>query len=100
MLAGKKGGSVPSVDQIEAEFWRLVETPAPGKVVETLYGSDLDSGRHGSGFPLPVWRGTPTDAKGKPIKMDAHCKVRQGSQLQSCLWRLFMGTCAHESDQD
>lgn len=33
----------PSTDELEAEFWRLVE--APERMVETLYGSDLDSGR-------------------------------------------------------
>jgi hypothetical protein len=25
-------------------------------VIESLYGQDLDSGHHGSGFPLPEWR--------------------------------------------
>lgn len=36
---------MPSVVQIEGEFWRLLEAPVSGRVVETLYGSDLDSGR-------------------------------------------------------
>ena len=40
--------------QVEAEFWRIVE--APDVRVESLYGQDLDSGHHGSGFPLPEWR--------------------------------------------
>ena len=44
----------PSVEQIEAEFWRIVESPE--EVVESLYGQDVDSGHHGSGFPLPLWR--------------------------------------------
>ncbi|KAK9803401.1 hypothetical protein WJX72_006240 [[Myrmecia] bisecta] len=44
----------PSVDEIEAEFWRIVETP--DEVVESLYGQDLDSGHHGSGLPLPPFR--------------------------------------------
>ena len=44
----------PSVAEIEAEFWRLVETGSP--TVESLYGQDIDSGLHGSGFPLPEWR--------------------------------------------
>jgi len=47
-------GPAPSVDQIEAEFWRIVETP--DAVYESLYGQDLDSGHHGSGFPLPPFR--------------------------------------------
>eukprot|EP00983_Pelagomonas_calceolata_P041873 1138242-Pelagomonas_calceolata.AAC.3 len=37
----------PKIEEIEAEFWRLVESPVAGRVVETLYGSDLDSGRTG-----------------------------------------------------
>ncbi|MEW5310086.1 MAG: hypothetical protein WDW38_001916 [Sanguina aurantia] len=61
----------PCVEEIEAEFWRVVERPEPGQVVETLYGSDLDSGKHGSGFPLPPWRGIPTDAtNGSQLAMD------------------------------
>lgn len=44
----------PSVEEVEAEFWRIVE--APDGPVESLYGQDLDSGHHGSGFPLPEWR--------------------------------------------
>jgi hypothetical protein len=35
----------PSIAELEAEFWRIIETASPGKV-ETLYGSDLDSGRY------------------------------------------------------
>lgn len=35
----------PCVEEIEAEFWRVVERPEPGQIVETLYGSDLDSGK-------------------------------------------------------
>ncbi|PSC70309.1 lysine-specific demethylase JMJ16 [Micractinium conductrix] len=44
----------PSIEQIEAEFWRIVESPE--QPVESLYGQDVDSGHHGSGFPLPLWR--------------------------------------------
>lgn len=40
--------------QMEAEFWRIVESP--DVPVASLYGQDLDSGHHGSGFPLPAWR--------------------------------------------
>lgn len=40
------------------------------KVVETLYGSDLDSGRHGSGFPLPAWRALPTQRVNFPRPSD------------------------------
>jgi hypothetical protein len=44
----------PSVEEIEAEFWRIVESEDSHH--EALYGQDLDSGHHGSGFPLPEWR--------------------------------------------
>ena len=44
----------PSVEEVEAEFWRIVEDPT--EVVPSLYGQDLDSGHHGSGFPLPPLR--------------------------------------------
>jgi hypothetical protein len=37
------GEGSPSVMELEAEFWRIVEDPSLD--VETLYGSDLDSGR-------------------------------------------------------
>ncbi len=36
---------------------------------------DLDSGRHGSGFPLPPWRGIPRDSNTKErIRLDAHAQ--------------------------
>eukprot|EP00884_Botryococcus_braunii_P001080 jgi/Botrbrau1/10973/Bobra.0383s0027.1 len=47
-------GPEPSIEEQEAEFWRIVEDP--DETVESLYGQDLDSGHHGSGFPLPPFR--------------------------------------------
>ena len=47
-------GGEPTVEEMEAEFWRIVESPH--STLESLYGQDLDSGHHGSGFPLPAWR--------------------------------------------
>ena len=44
----------PSVEEVEAEFWRVVEDPT--EPCPSLYGQDLDSGHHGSGFPLPPLR--------------------------------------------
>ena len=44
----------PSVEEIEGEFWRIVETGESH--VDSLYGQDIDSGEYGSGFPLPDWR--------------------------------------------
>ncbi|KAG0478826.1 hypothetical protein HPP92_013545 [Vanilla planifolia] len=39
----------PSVEEIEGEYWRIVETPT--NEVEVLYGADLETGIFGSGFP-------------------------------------------------
>ncbi|KAL0051456.1 hypothetical protein WJX82_007798 [Trebouxia sp. C0006] len=47
-------GPEPTIEEIEGEFWRVIE--APDDVVESYYGQDLDSGHHGSGFPLPPFR--------------------------------------------
>lgn len=44
----------PSVEEVEQEFWRIVESETDKeKVVEALYGSDLDNLSFGSGFPMP-----------------------------------------------
>ncbi|OIW21722.1 hypothetical protein TanjilG_08545 [Lupinus angustifolius] len=39
----------PSVDEIEGEYWRIVEQPTDE--VEVYYGADLETGALGSGFP-------------------------------------------------
>ncbi|XP_042000102.1 putative lysine-specific demethylase JMJ16 isoform X1 [Salvia splendens] len=39
----------PSVDNIEGEYWRIVERPT--EEIEVLYGADLETGVFGSGFP-------------------------------------------------
>ncbi|KAG9150194.1 hypothetical protein Leryth_009768 [Lithospermum erythrorhizon] len=39
----------PSVEEIEGEFWRIVENPT--EAVEVLYGNDIETGVFGSGFP-------------------------------------------------
>ncbi|KAI3470687.1 hypothetical protein Pfo_027350 [Paulownia fortunei] len=39
----------PSVEDIEGEYWRLVEKPM--EEIEVLYGADLETGAFGSGFP-------------------------------------------------
>ncbi|BBN15534.1 [histone H3]-trimethyl-L-lysine4 demethylase [Marchantia polymorpha subsp. ruderalis] len=39
----------PSVDEIEAEYWRIVEHPTDR--IEVLYGADVETGSFGSGFP-------------------------------------------------
>lgn len=47
---GKEKMPELSVSDIEGEFWRIVED---GSIpVDVLYGSDLDTGELGSGFPV------------------------------------------------
>ncbi|EEC78664.1 hypothetical protein OsI_18782 [Oryza sativa Indica Group] len=41
--------SVPSVEDIEGEYWRIVEVPT--EEIEVIYGADLETGTFGSGFP-------------------------------------------------
>ncbi|PKA65099.1 putative lysine-specific demethylase JMJ14 [Apostasia shenzhenica] len=38
----------PSIENIEGEYWRIVEHPT--EEIEVLYGADLDTGAFGSGF--------------------------------------------------
>ncbi|KAK7318707.1 hypothetical protein RJT34_03413 [Clitoria ternatea] len=40
---------LPSVEEIEGEYWRIVEQPTDE--VEVYYGADLETGALGSGFP-------------------------------------------------
>ncbi|KAA8550742.1 hypothetical protein F0562_002426 [Nyssa sinensis] len=39
----------PSVENIEGEYWRIVENPS--EEIEVLYGADLETRGFGSGFP-------------------------------------------------
>ncbi|CAA2983824.1 lysine-specific demethylase JMJ16 [Olea europaea subsp. europaea] len=39
----------PSIENIEGEYWRMVEKPT--EEIEVLYGADLETGVFGSGFP-------------------------------------------------
>ncbi|XP_006654139.1 lysine-specific demethylase JMJ703 [Oryza brachyantha] len=41
--------SVPSVEEIEGEYWRIVERPT--EEIEVIYGADLETGTFSSGFP-------------------------------------------------
>ncbi|PQM39285.1 hypothetical protein Pyn_37180 [Prunus yedoensis var. nudiflora] len=51
----------PSVEDIEGEYWRIVEQPTDE--VEVYYGADLETGVFGSGFPkaLSVVTGNDSD---------------------------------------
>ncbi|KAI4303642.1 hypothetical protein MLD38_039247 [Melastoma candidum] len=48
-LIAANGSWEPSVEDIEGEFWRIVEQPTDE--VEVYYGADLETGAIGSGFP-------------------------------------------------
>ena len=48
-FGSKEAAQSATVDQMEAEFWHLVETGE--EAVEVLYGADIDTGKMGSGFP-------------------------------------------------
>ncbi|TKW42176.1 hypothetical protein SEVIR_1G366100v4 [Setaria viridis] len=43
------GDLPPSVEDIEGEYWRIVESPT--EEIEVIYGADLETGTFGSGFP-------------------------------------------------
>ncbi|KAK8940673.1 putative lysine-specific demethylase JMJ14 [Platanthera zijinensis] len=45
----KSEGWEPSIENIEGEYWRIVECPT--EEIEVLYGADLETGVFGSGFP-------------------------------------------------
>jgi len=47
----------PSLDEVEAEFWRIVEVAE--EQVEALYGQDIDTATYCSAFPtirVSVWK--------------------------------------------
>jgi len=48
-FGSKAAAQSATVDEMEAEFWHLVETGE--EAVEVLYGADIDTGKMGSGFP-------------------------------------------------
>ncbi|KAL3523734.1 hypothetical protein ACH5RR_016568 [Cinchona calisaya] len=52
----------PSVEDMEGEYWRMVERPT--EEIEVLYGADLETGEFGSGFPKNSHQvGSASDAK-------------------------------------
>jgi [histone H3]-trimethyl-L-lysine4 demethylase len=46
-----QGESPVTWQDLESEFWRIVEEPT--RAIRVMYGSDLDTSKVGSGFPLP-----------------------------------------------
>lgn len=51
----------PSLENIEGEYWRMVESPS--EEIEVLYGADLETGTFGSGFPKEAHQVTGSDEK-------------------------------------
>ncbi|KAJ9545932.1 hypothetical protein OSB04_025639, partial [Centaurea solstitialis] len=56
-----EGWSEPSIENVEGEYWRMVEKPT--EEIEVLYGADLETGTFGSGFPKPGSRVAGADEK-------------------------------------
>ncbi|CAN0299208.1 unnamed protein product, partial [Discosporangium mesarthrocarpum] len=59
-------GNDPTEEEVEQEFWRLVGPNPPEDDVKVLYGSDLDTGSVGSGFPTR----DPLDEQQSPWESD------------------------------
>ncbi|KAK9061393.1 hypothetical protein SSX86_018574 [Deinandra increscens subsp. villosa] len=51
----------PSIENIEGEYWRMVESPT--EEIEVLYGADLETGTFGSGFPKEACQVSGSDEK-------------------------------------
>ncbi|GJM87193.1 hypothetical protein PR202_ga03123 [Eleusine coracana subsp. coracana] len=66
----------PSVEDIEGEYWRIVERPT--EEIEVIYGADLETGTFGSGFPK----------SSSDVKSDAELKYAQSGWNLNKLPRL------------
>ncbi|KAK9078664.1 hypothetical protein SSX86_002721 [Deinandra increscens subsp. villosa] len=51
----------PSLENIEGEYWRMIERPT--EEIEVLYGADLETGTFGSGFPKEACQVSASDGK-------------------------------------
>ncbi|KAJ0465354.1 putative chromatin remodeling & transcription regulator FYR family [Helianthus annuus] len=51
----------PLLENIEGEYWRMVESPT--EEIEVLYGADLETGTFGSGFPKEACHVSASDEK-------------------------------------
>ncbi|KAF6154777.1 hypothetical protein GIB67_032389 [Kingdonia uniflora] len=56
----------PSIENIEGEYWRMVEKPT--EEIEVLYGADLETGVFGSGFPKSLSPMEPSACDEKYLK--------------------------------
>eukprot|EP01018_Ginkgo_biloba_P000560 Gb_27431 [translate_table: standard] len=57
VLGGSKGRWAPCVENIEGEYWRVVEKPT--EQIEVLYGADVETRGFGSGFPKATFKAPP-----------------------------------------
>lgn len=62
-LARRGLGDDATEEEMEAEFWKLVGPNPPEDDVKVLYGSDLDTGAVGSGFPWARGAGAALDGQ-------------------------------------
>ncbi|KAJ0975772.1 hypothetical protein J5N97_017737 [Dioscorea zingiberensis] len=84
-------GWQPSVEDIEGEYWRMVEKPT--EEVEVHYGADLETGVFGSGFPKAS---SSTDQNTDPYLMSVLAFERGDISGVLVPW-LYIGMCFHHS---
>lgn len=73
-LARRGLGDDATEEEMEAEFWKLVGPDPPEEDVKVLYGSDLDTGAVGSGFP---WSRGGVTGDGHAAAAEPHSKRRR-----------------------
>lgn len=76
-LARRGLGDDATEEEMEAEFWKLVGPDPPEDDVKVLYGSDLDTGAVGSGFPWSRGGGT-GDGHAAAAEQGPQSKRRRG----------------------
>ncbi|XXG61987.1 hypothetical protein AAC387_Pa05g0452 [Persea americana] len=58
----------PSMENIEGEYWRIVEKPT--EEIEVLYGADIQTAVFGSGFPKSSTEAMDSDSKDEYVKSE------------------------------
>ena len=79
----KKVGNQPTTEQIEGEFWRLVEHEDDTEF-ETFYGSDLDASRYPHAFTQPPQHSpykSDWNVSTWPLSVDSLLRYLPGEQL-------------------
>ncbi|CAM9274578.1 unnamed protein product [Ectocarpus sp. 6 AP-2014] len=94
-LARRGLGDEATEAEMEAEFWKLVGPDPPEEDVKVLYGSDLDTGAVGSGFP---WTRGAVAAPGKPaVEQTERRKPRRGPGTREWDYTSYEG---HSYEED